>query len=344
MIRPKALAVECLEIDHHTEPLGFMLPALMAAWKVRGSARGVLTSRIRVWSGGREVWDSGERQLDNLGTALPVQLHPRTAYQWQVAVRDEQGNQAHSEVASFETGKLDEPWNALWIGTSRKETPILVKRFSLDNVPSGCRLYATGLGLYETEVNGRKLGEEFMLPGCCVYNHHVMYQTFNLDGYLRAGENEICVRLADGWYMGRFGMDEQREHYGDHYAFLAEIHVGDTVIATDASWLVGKSDVVSDSIYDGECWMPGKVGELQPALVLKNERHFLTERTGSPLRIQTRMQAQSVLPLGNGRFLFDFGQNMAGFVSFVCDLPAGAEVVLRYAEHIQDGKLFFTRA
>ena len=51
MIRPEALAVECLEIDHHTEPLGFMLPALMVAWKVRGSTRGVLASRIRVWSG-----------------------------------------------------------------------------------------------------------------------------------------------------------------------------------------------------------------------------------------------------------------------------------------------------
>ena len=340
MIRPEALAVECLEIDHHTEPLGFMLPALMVAWKVRGSTRGVLTSRIRVWSGEREVWDSGEGELDNLGTVLPIQLHPRTAYQWQVTVRDEQGNHAHSEVASFETGKLDEPWNAQWIGAPRKETPILVKRFSLDSVPPGSRLYATGLGLYEAEVNGRKLGDEFMLPGCCVYDHHVMYQTFDLDGYLRVGENEIRVRLADGWYMGRFGMDGRREHYGNHYAFLAEMHIGDAVIATDASWLAGKSDVVSDSIYDGECWKPGEVGELQPAVVFKSERHSLMERIGSPLRIQTYLQVQSILPLGKGKFLLDFGQNMAGFVRFECDLPAGAEVVLRYAEHIQDGKLF----
>ena len=133
----------------------------------------------------------------------------------------------------------------------------MVKRFSLDSVPPGSRLYATGLGLYEAEVNGRKLGDEFMLPGCCVYDHHVMYQTFDLDGYLRVGENEIRVRLADGWYMGRFGMDGRREHYGNHYAFLAEMHIGDAVIATDASWLAGKSDVVSDSIYDGrmlETW------------------------------------------------------------------------------------------
>ena len=45
--------------------------------------------------------------------------------------------------------------------------------------------------------------------------------------------------------------------------------------------------MVSGSIYDGECWMPGEVGELQPAVVLKSERHSLMERTGSPLRIQT---------------------------------------------------------
>lgn len=334
------LMIDHLTIDHHAAPLGFALPSLRAAWKVRGEGKKALSSRIRVWCHGSEIWDSGEDDLDCLGTVLPIALKPRTAYQWQVSVRDDRGNYAESEKAVFETGKMDEPWEARWIGAPSGITPVFRKEFELREAAEGSRLYCVGLGLYEVELNGRKLGNEYLLPGCSVYDHHVPYQTFNLDGYLKPGLNEILVRLADGWYMGRFGMDNQSGHYGDHYAFLAEMRLNRQIIGTDESWQVGASDVISKSIYDGECWKPGVIGVMQPAVVLDEEKHPLCEQMGAPLHVQMTLPVREMKLLDKGSVLLDFGQNMAGFVSFEADLPEGTEILLRYGETVQDGKLF----
>ena len=53
------------------------------------------------------------------------------------------------------------------------------------------RAYVCGLGLYELSVNGRKAGDEFLLPGYHCYDFQLEYQTFDLTPLLNQGENAI---------------------------------------------------------------------------------------------------------------------------------------------------------
>ena len=100
-----------MRINHLQDPLGFRLSNTMFSWVVEESAGKVATqSRIVVTSQGATVIDTGWEQLDSLAANVGVPLRPRTCYEWTVAVRTDAGEEAISPVASFETGKMDEPW------------------------------------------------------------------------------------------------------------------------------------------------------------------------------------------------------------------------------------------
>ena len=64
------------------------------------------------------------------------------------------------------------------------------------------RAYACGVGIYELEVNGQKAGDEYLLPGYHCYDFHLEYQTFDITGLLRAGENTVGLALAPAGTRG----------------------------------------------------------------------------------------------------------------------------------------------
>ncbi len=329
------------KIDHFTNPLGAALPSLSISWKVAESqGTRAQWSKIEVQKAGESLWDSGEASLDSLGTCLPIALTPRTAYAWRVTVCTDAGEMASSDWNTFETGKMDEPWQAKWLGAPRGKAPVFRRIFEVPDVPQDARLYITGLGLYEASVNGQKVGDEYLTPGCTLYPDRVQVHTFDVKKYLTLGENVLEVCLADGWYMGRFGLAEQGCAYGDHYALLAELHVGEQVIGTDADWLVADSAVTSPSLYDGENWDPGAKMDWQPAVLLPKEQHPLCDRTGPAVRVQRELPAKALLHTPCGQWVLDFGQNMSGFVRFACDAPKGHTVRLLYGEWMQEGELY----
>ena len=75
------------------------------------------------------------------------------------------GDTAISEVNYFETGKRDETLRGEWITPPWTEHPYIRKSFQATAVKKA-RLYIIGLGLYYLEVNGKKVGNDFLAPGC----------------------------------------------------------------------------------------------------------------------------------------------------------------------------------
>ena len=47
------------------------------------------------------------------------------------------------------------------------------------------RLYATAHGLYEAEINGRRVGDDVLAPGWTSYDHRLRYQTYDVTALLR---------------------------------------------------------------------------------------------------------------------------------------------------------------
>ena len=78
-------------------------------------------------------------------------------------------------------------WKARWIEAGWDEdpklsqpSPMLRRGFRLKAVPRSARAYVTSLGLYELEINGRRVGDQLFTPGWTSYAKRLQYQTFDV--------------------------------------------------------------------------------------------------------------------------------------------------------------------
>ena len=67
---------------------------------------------------------------------------------------------------------------------------------------SRATVYASARGWYQLHVNGSAVGRDFFTPGWTDYNQRLYYNTYDVTGLVRQGDNAIGAILADGWYAG----------------------------------------------------------------------------------------------------------------------------------------------
>jgi alpha-L-rhamnosidase len=296
------------------------------------------------------VFDTGKsEEIDSLAFELPIELKTYTRYHWRVNVWADNGDEASSEIAWFETAKLNEGWSAKWItpDLDKEIHPVLSKEFELSKKVVSARAYVCGLGLYEMEINGEKAGNEYLTPNFNAYDKWLQYQTYDITELVKEGINSVEVILGNGLYKGRFGFDGGRhEVYGDKFALLCEIvikHADGTriVINTDKSWKATKSHVLFSGLYDGEIY-DATFEEHAAYKVKEVEFGFdrLKARLSLPVVIKEELRPIEVITTPAGETVLDLGQNMVGWVQFKTNAPKGTEIVLQYGEILQEGNFY----
>ncbi|KAH9212908.1 bacterial alpha-L-rhamnosidase-domain-containing protein [Leptodontidium sp. 2 PMI_412] len=65
------------------------------------------------------------------------------------------------------------------------------------------RLYTTAHGIYEVEINGKKVGDQLLTPGWQSYKHRLHYQTYDVTHLLQEGSNTIGASIGEGCTSGR---------------------------------------------------------------------------------------------------------------------------------------------
>ena len=341
-----------LKINGLREPLGFELPYLSVSWKVRETAsKRAVKARLCVAEDAaftRLLAQKEGADLRSTGELLDVPLRARTRYHVRVELRGDAGDAAAAETW-FETGKMDEPFAASWIGMQPEDTfhPVFLRRFTLPAAPIDARLYVTGLGLYEAYLNGEKVGAELLAPFCNDYNEGVQVQSCDVTAALRAGENELDILCGNGWYKGRLGYDGAQAVYGDRFTALAELRIryadgSEQVCGTDGSWLYRGSDFEMTDIYDGESlnrllWA-GKDNPEKSAVPAPAKK--TVDRYSLPVIVKDRLPVKEVIRTPAGETVLDFGQNFTGYVNYCADFPAGTKIVLDHGEILQDGNFY----
>ena len=207
-------------------------------------------------------------------------------------------------------------------------------------------LSITALGLYEAEINGKKVGDALFTPGFTYYPTHLYYQTYDVTGMI-TGENTLTVYLAQGWYCGRFTFENKVKIYGDCPAVSWVLTVEEengvhSFCSDDASVEAVASPYEYAGFYDGEIYNENRQQEiLQP---VKFDGHIpeCFEEGIMSVRIREEMPVKAVTKRDDVTIL-DFGQNFAGFV---CVDPAkmrGNCLKLRHGEILNvDGSLYTT--
>lgn len=400
------MKIEKLRVNHLENPLGFAVCPLSFSWIVTdadGSSQ--RWARIRVaescsyhapmaeesfWEQAGILFDSGEdADADSMDYPVSLDLKPRTGYLWEVTVMADNGESA-SATGRFETGKMDEPWSGQWISPkmevksenasqqaedANQVSTILVKKFLVDEplkISSGAaRLYICGLGVYECWINGEKVGEEYLAPGYHSYDFHLQAQTYDVAPYLKAGENEICIWLGEGWFKGRLGFDGGfTDIYGDRLYAIAELYVKNEqgeklVVWTDDTWESRVSPITFNNIYDGEVYdarreywsasltenqsenfLEGSVEALsEPAgmpaygaveLATPERCGALTDRYGLPIVKKESFAVKKLIHTPKGETVLDFGQEITGWVEMDCDFPEGTKITLSAGEILQN--------
>ena len=172
-------------------PIGFSYDYLLCSWNVE-EAQGKKQKNVLI-----EVSESKDFEeilykkeaadLKQNGEKLDVGLKPRTTYYYRVTVTTDAGECVTSDIATFETGKMDEVWTGKWIGPAKEDTfhPVLEKTFAVEKEVKRARLYMTGVGMFEAYLDGEKVGEEYLTPYINDYESGIQVLTFPMEESLK---------------------------------------------------------------------------------------------------------------------------------------------------------------
>ncbi|PYP26408.1 MAG: alpha-L-rhamnosidase, partial [Gemmatimonadetes bacterium] len=271
------LQVTELRTEYQLNPVGIDVRAPRLSWKIESSRRGTVQTayQIRVAQlpsalERHPLWDSGKVASDASihrvygGPAL----ESGQRYYWQVRVWDDAGrSSAWSAPEYWEMGLLrPSDWSADWITPDLREdtsesnpSPMLRSEFRVEGNVASARAYVTSLGLYEMELNGRRVGDQLFRPGWTAYDKRLQYQTYDVTALLVPGANAVGVTLGDGWYRGRLAWGNKRNTYGKQLALLAQIVLRyadghQQVIGTGKGWKAATGPIRWSDIYDGESY------------------------------------------------------------------------------------------
>ena len=353
------MRIEQIKINGFREPVGFRLDTPCVSFKVTETesktAAGCTIQILK--ADGQLLAEREGADLDFTGESFDLELEPRTAYRVLIRVDGDAGDSCEAETR-FETGKMDEPWQAEWIAAEKGDGchPVVRKTLTIRPGLKKARLYASGVGMFEACVNGKKLGEEYLKPGITNYEKRLQVVTFSVDT-LREGENELSFLLGKGWYMGTFGLENTENNYGDRMAVIAELHLDyedgtHEVLCTDESFEYTPSNIAQSGIYFGETvdntlhetkeWKPVDVID-DPASDKGTKnlvKEHLADRLSPPLKVKEKLAVQEIILTPAGETVLDFGQNFAGFPEFDADLPHGKQVTLDFGEVLQQGNFY----
>ena len=336
------MRVENMKLDHIVNPIGWNLQHSVFSWTVEDAKGEQQSARLLIKQDSTIIYDSGNADLDQRGTTVDLSLQPRTRYSWSVEVKSTNGETVLSEEQYFETGKMEEPWTSKWIGCVEDQRhPVFTRELPHDDVKNA-RMYICGLGLYRAELNGEKIGDEYLTPFCNNYNAFVQSETYDITEQLRKG-GHLAITLGNGWYNGRFGFDRNpKPYYGDGLKLIAEIHIvhqdgREEVIGTDENWDVERSTIIFSNIYDGEQRDDSLSDEKKEKAILVNSpKGKLIDRISAPVHAHEKFIPE-LLHTPKNESVFDMKQNFSGIFQMRVHEPAGTKIHLQFGEVLQDG-------
>ncbi len=340
-----------------------------------------------------DLWDSGKIQSDQSNRIKYKGANLRSEQEcwWQVRVWDKDGDPTSwSQPGFWRMGLLDKSdWKAQWIGApwdgeahfKRPDypgqqfddfgppAPMLRKAFQINKEVEKAVAYVTGLGYFEFYVNGKKVGDDVLVPNNTNYGkrpllgdmyinvednfkeYKVMYLAYDITERIKAGDNVIGAILGNGFYNPRMFWCEG---YGTP-RFLGQVHItyedgSEEIIKSDESWKASKSPILKNMVYYGETydarleqegWSTADFEDAswQPAALKEAPYGELVAHTAPADKVMEKLEPVSIQKLDSGNYLVDFGKEISGWVRFRnVEGPAGHKVDLTFNSNLYSGE------
>lgn len=252
-------------------------------------------------------------------------------------------------------------WKGSWItnteDTAARVTPYFRKTFTAGKSLAKATAYVCGVGYHQLYINSKPVTDAVLEQGYTRYDKRLLYTSYDVTPLMTQGKNSIAAALGNGWMnvqtrtIWNFDKIGWRKTPRLLLNLVLEYADGTTeTIVTDGSWKWHAGAVQFNSLYAGEIYdarqeMPGwKETAFDDSHWVQA---FTTVSPGGTLELQQMPSVKiirSIKPvgvkeLGNGRWLFDMGQNFAGVATLAVEGKAGDSVILRYGEVLKNGQL-----
>lgn len=345
-----------LRTEYLKEPLGINVVIPRFYWNCEGGKEQT-AYRIVAKLNGKEAWDTGEVESSSMahiryrGGELKHEDH----VEWSVRLRDENGEWGEESSSWFEyVEPWGEQWQACWIRgkyTPKKNVHYPVdcfrKEFKLRGGIVKARLYAAARGVYDMALNGGRVGDVVLAPGVTDYRKRIQMHCYDVKEMLRENASNCWeIRLGAGWYRGSSAAYGVMNVYGLYTEAVAQLDVfyedgSRERIVTDGefSWSndgpIRFADLRDGEVYDAGM-TPSYGGQAVMRARRKDEKMIVFVSNNVPVREHERFRA-ALRQTGEAK-VYDFGQNIAGYLEFTVKGRKGQEFRLICGEVLdQDG-------
>jgi alpha-L-rhamnosidase len=281
---------------------------------------------------------------------------------WEAAVNDSTGWRTEAPAtATWSRAQVLEPLDGPIFGkvAPAYEAPRAIrvrKEFIVPKKLRRARAYVTGLGGYYLHFNGKVVSRDLLAPGWTNYYKRIQYQVYDVTDLLKTGKNAAGAELGNLWWSGDVNHRGMAQYVDGPLRFLLQLHLAyddgtEEILLTDRTWKVHPSPITFNSIYDGEShdarletpgWDRADLGDAGwlAAEIIPEKKDILVAEQVEPIRATQEITPVSVKQLRPGTFIFDLGQNIAGWARLKVQGPAGTKITLRFAEILnEDGSL-----
>ena len=303
---------------------------------------------------------NGEKEIskivcsDKMNYTFNEVLTSRDIVSYKLRISDEKDNWSDfSDIHSFEMGLLDKSdWVSRWI--SGRYKPNKKKRYPVDYFKKVCdlkkvkkaRLYITACGIYEAKINDKRVGDFVLAPGSTDPRKRIQYQTYDVLSLLEEGHNTIEVLLADGWYRGSIGAKGFTYVFGKEISFIFQlelVYFDNTkgVIISDESWhWSNDGEIRFADLKDGEIIDARMVPSFNSHARVVNNDYNLKESNNSFVSEQETSTPINVYNKDTTNTIFEFKNNVAGYISFDCNASDGEAIDIVLGEMLdEDGNV-----
>ncbi len=353
-----------LRTEYLKNPIGIDIRKPRFFWQCEGGKRQTayrITARRKLFgnvSAGKKtaemaediVWDTGKVSSASM-THIQYEGEPlqsRDIVVWSVQLWDEEDRAGEVSEARFEMGLLDPAdWKAKWITgdykpkkNMRYPVDCFRKKFHTEKKIERARLYITACGLYEAHMNSRRIGEFVLAPGFTDYRKRIQYQTYDITEMI-GKDNDLEVSLADGWFRGSIGCFGPTNVYGRQTKLLCQLELmysdgSRESVLSDESWEWSDDGPIRFAdMKDGEVYEAGKNPSYTGKVSVCREDVIPSASNNVPVKLKERFRAR-LLITPKGEKVLDFGQNLAGFLSFSVRGKKGQQIRLLFGEMLDE--------
>lgn len=227
--------------------------------------------------------------------------------------------------------------------------PMIRKKFKVNKEIRKARIYATAHGLYQMELNGKKVGDYVMAPEASSYEKYLQVQTYDITDDLLEGDNALGITLADGWWAGRLGSSGESARFGDMLGLLLQIELEYTdherkIIGSDQSFVSTTNgprryaDLLIGEKYDASMELPhwSEVdfddSEWTNVHVKEYSLDNLTGQNAQHMKVIETIDHVKSYISPKGELMLDCGQDMSGTMTMDLKGEPNAVVTLKYCE------------